>query len=208
MTHPIPVGRRVALHDPAFWRPLKGLVSSIAEHFLMDAEAAGTMLYEGMSSGEIGHRNAAPNALDWIVFPRAAELVRLSGLSYDEHINWRDGTLRPPEGKSYPLEVYWPDVERAARTPRGPAIDGKAETVAVAALSATRKKRGPKGGITARAAAAMLANLRRGNTTEGALRGEKQDSLAALYGVASRSTACVAMELALSQFNSDNNSDK
>jgi len=110
--------------------------------------------------------------------------------------------------KSYPLEVYWPDVERVARTPRGPIINGEAETLAVAAPRAAPKKRGPKGGRTARAAAAMLADLRSGNTTEDVLQGEKQESLAVHYGVASRSTALTAMKRALSQFNSNSNSDK
>ena len=215
MSHPIPIGRRAALHDPAFWRPLKGLVSTIAEHFKMQAEVAGAMLYEGMSSGEIGHRSAAPGSQTWVVTPRVAELARRAGFSYDEQINWREGTMYLPGGQSQPVEVYWPDVERAAQgKPAGLIIDGNAEQVSRTALAPPpiddlpRKKPGPKGGDTARAARAMLVDLRDGKQTFSTLHSMKQESLAAMYGVKSRDTAVKALKQAMAMFSVDNDLDK
>ena len=111
MSHPIPVGRRAALHDPAVWVPLKGIVSRMVEQFGLEAEAAGGLIAAGLSAGTVGHRVA--NGQSWIVSPRAADLVRLSGVSYEDHIDWNGGRLCPPGGRPELLEVFWPDVERA-----------------------------------------------------------------------------------------------
>lgn len=185
MNHPIPIGRRAALHDPAFWRPLKGLVSVIAEHFAMEPDAAGTFLAVGMSTGEIGHRVAAPDAQDWIVTPRGAELARLSGLRYDEHINWRDGTMHPPGGRTYPLEVYWPDVERLKRQPGGKTIEGTAEEIEF-----ERPKTGPRPKILQTVQAKMQEALDTRAISFPDLMRLKQESLPELYG--GRRATCVA----------------
>ena len=69
-------------------------------------------------------------------------------------------------------------------------------------------KPGPKGALTIRAAAAMLADLRSEAATVASLRNEKGEALAARYGVRSRSTAVKALKMALSEFAGHTNSDK
>ena len=158
MTHSIPAGRRAALHDAAFWKPLKGLVSTTASQFALDPETAGTLLYDGMSSGEIGHRNAKAGALDWIVTPTGAAMARRAGFSYDEHINWRDGTICLPGASAYPVEVYWPDVERLAEPARNTVtIEGKAETCVHALAPSTTAATAPPHAVRAAYSEAALA---------------------------------------------------
>ena len=79
---------------------------------------------------------------------------------------------------------------------------------AISATGLPKAKPGPKGDLTARTAAAMLADLKSGTTTVASLRNEKQEALASRYGVASRSTAMNALKMAVSQFSSQPNSDK
>lgn len=189
MTHPIPIGRRAALHDAAFWRPLKGLVSAIAEQFAMEPEKAGTLLYEGMGRGEIGHRIAAAKAQDWIVTPRGAELARLSGLRYDEHIDLCEGTMHPPGGRTYPLEVYWPDVERMIRQPSSKTIEGTAEET-----ECERPKTGPRPERQQRTEAAMRTALDTGAITFAALMALRRKELPARFGGAAETTCWKARE--------------
>ena len=131
---PIPVGREAALGVSTYWRPLKNLVSAIAEQFGIDPEAAGTMLHEGMSTGRIAHRIAhrdtMPGVQNWIVSQWGAEWAKKFGISYEKHINWRDGTLEPPDGRSWPLEVFWPDVESPARQADGTTTESQPFEVA------------------------------------------------------------------------------
>lgn len=123
MDHPIPIGRRAALYDAAFWVPMAGIVSRIAHQFGMGATQAGTLISSGMASGEIGHM--AEGAGEWIVTPRAAELVRLAGFDYETMLSWQTGSMGWPGAASRPVLIFWPDVERAARGEAlGPIIDG------------------------------------------------------------------------------------
>ena len=155
MKHPIPVGRQAALGDSAYWRSLKGLVSAIAEQFGIEPEAAGTMLHEGMSAHRIAHRDAMSGVQNWIVDQQGAEWAKRSGLKYDEHIDWRDGTLNPPGGRSYPLEVYWPDVIRQARK--------------MDATTTPTRRRGRTPTARQSAVAAMIQDLNSGKQTRESL---------------------------------------
>lgn len=185
-SHPIPKGRRIALQETADWRPLKGAARAIAIQFGMEREAAGTLLYEGMTGGQIGHRDASPGAQSHIVTSRGVELAQQAGINYDRHINWQDGTLEPPWGQVYPLEVFWPDVERAVRQP--------------AKVITPPRERGREPTARQDAAAAMLRDLKSGKQTAETLSKLKQEALAKDYGVRSRDTAVKARNEALSAF--------
>lgn len=125
MTHPIPTGRQAALYDKELWVPLAGIVSRIMKNLGLDDRQAGDLITSGMQAGEIGHKTE--NGNDWIVTPRAAELVKLSGFDYETMIAWSTGTLYwAGRGSRSVVLVFWPDVERAARGEAfGPTIDGE-----------------------------------------------------------------------------------
>jgi hypothetical protein len=69
------------------------------------------------------------------------------------------------------------------------------------------KRRGPKSEVTNATVEAMQADMRSGKETKDGLNGMKQDALAANYGV-SRYTAVKALDIAVSTFVAQRNSDK
>ena len=206
--HPIPLGRRAALHDRSLWMPLAGMVSRMMAHFGIEAERAGEILTAGMMAGEIGHM--AEEGDDWIVSPRGAELLRRTGFDYETMIGWGSGTIRRHGGPEITVLVFWPDVERAARGKTfGPVIEGElaAAPPTLIASGGTKVKRGPKSAKTGAAAAAMLADLRGNKQSVATLRAMKQKCLASLYNVGSRDTAMKALNKAVSEFVGVSNPD-
>jgi hypothetical protein len=114
---PIPAGRRAALADHSLWEPMKGIVSKVAAKFEIEVEASGDLLVHGMSSGKIAHRTAVPEGQDYfscVSTPEGADMVRRSGLDYGDTLDWVNGNWRLPGGSVWPLEIFWPDIERAA----------------------------------------------------------------------------------------------
>lgn len=194
------VARWIALQDRAYAVPLKGAAGRITEEFGLSASEAGNLLEMGIRTGAIALQDADTGAV-WMPSPRAMAT----------QIDWALGWLVLADQPLKMLVIHWPDVERIARTKNsGLTIEGVSD--AAQALSPpvgpSRKRPGPKGDATKRAAAAMLAHLRDGKATLTSLQAMKQESLAAAYGVASRSTAIAALTQAVSQFNSDSISGK
>ncbi len=191
-SHPIPKGRRIALQDAADWRPLKGAARAIAMQFGMEREAAGTLLYEGMKGGQIGHRDASPGAQSHIVTPRGVELAQEAGINYDRHINFQDGTLEPPWGRSYPLDVFWPDVERLARKPQAVTIEGEAFEIA-----ASKPKRGPRDDRLRKVEFDMREALQKGRFTPNQLVELKRKELPQHFPAGGETTCWKARESVL-----------
>ena len=187
--HPVPLGRWAALQDEAFWVPLAGIISRVVGDLGLKPEVAGTLITNGMAAGEIGHKAAKGD--DWIVAPRGAELLRLSGFNYGTMIDWRAGTMCWPGTAPNQILVFWPDVERAAQQENTSPIIEHEDTLALAP---------PARGRPSKARDAIVADMRKaiasGILTNREMAKMKQESLAEMFGT-SRKTARAAREAVL-----------
>lgn len=191
--HPIPQGRLAALHDEAFWVPMLGIVSRIAECFDLEAEQAGDLITSGMATGEIGHR--LEDGSTWIVTPRGAELVRGAGLSYETSLDWRKGCFVVLGGKPILVSIFWPDVKRAVRLRNQPPAEISSNDQESLVL---RAKTGPRPLRRQEIVHRMTSEIALGTLNKQKLADMKHTSLESEFG-ASRKTCVAARDEVLAQ---------